>query len=78
MRKLTITNTHGFTAESLLKEDEMMIQNSSQPGELVVDFFTGIGASMEAAFNLKRDFYGFEIDTGYYNDILKRYDRIHT
>lgn len=57
---------------------EMMIQNSSQPGELVVDFFTGIGASMEAAFNLKRDFYGFEIDTGYYNNIMERYNRIHT
>lgn len=57
---------------------EMMIQNSSQSGELVVDFFTGIGASMEAAFNLNRDFYGFEIDTGYYNDIMERYNRIHT
>ncbi len=24
MRKLTITNTHGFTAESLLKEEQKM------------------------------------------------------
>jgi DNA modification methylase len=49
-----------------------MILNSSQPGELVVDFFLGSGPVAEAAIANDRRFIGFEIDPGYFQITKKR------
>ncbi len=42
-----------------------IIEYSSEPGELVVDFFAGSGASGEAAVELGRKYIGFELDEKY-------------
>jgi DNA modification methylase len=52
---------------------ERMIANSSRPGELVYDPFTGSGTSIIAAHRLGRVGYGCEIDPGYLAVILERF-----
>ncbi len=42
-----------------------IIEYSSAPDELVVDFFAGSGVSGEAAVNLNRKYIGFELDEDY-------------
>lgn len=46
---------------------KILIENSTQEGELVLDFMCGIGATGIAAKELKRKFIGVEIDNKYYN-----------
>lgn len=41
---------------------EVLIRNSTRPGELVLDPFMGSGTTAFAAANLGRDYIGFEID----------------
>lgn len=43
-----------------------MISNSSQPGEMVLDPFMGIGGAGVAAKKLGRNFIGCEIDSNYF------------
>jgi DNA modification methylase len=49
-----------------------MILNSSDPNELVVDFFLGSGPVAEAALSNGRKFIGFEVDPIYYALTLDR------
>lgn len=49
-----------------------MILNSSQPGELVVDFFLGSGPVAEAAVTNERKFIGFEVEPIYYGMTKER------
>ena len=50
---------------------KILIENSTNEGELVLDPFMGIGAAGVAAIQLKRDFIGCEIDKRYF-DIAER------
>lgn len=51
---------------------KILIENSTNEGELVLDPFMGIGAAGVAALQLKRDFIGCEIDKKYYDIAVQR------
>jgi len=57
----------------LMKE---IILNSSQPGEMVVDFFLGSGPVTEAALMNDRELTGFEVDPHYYKLNVERIERL--
>jgi len=45
-----------------LSQIELLIETSSNEGDIVLDPFLGNGTSLEASLKLKRDFIGFEIN----------------
>lgn len=47
----------------------LLIENSSHPGQVVVDTFAGSGSTIMSAMKLKRKGIGFEIDEGNFNRI---------
>lgn len=49
-----------------------LIQNSSKPGQIVLDPFLGSGSTMVAATQLKRKCYGIELDPKYCDIIIQR------
>ena len=51
---------------------KILIENSSQEGELVLDPFLGVGATAMACKELNRDYIGIELDEKYYNIACKR------
>ena len=51
---------------------KILIENSSQEGELVLDPFLGVGATAIACKELNRDYIGIELDEKYYNIACKR------
>ena len=51
---------------------EVLIRNSSNPSEIVLDPFAGSGSTLVAARKLNRHYIGYEIDGEYYNVITKR------
>ena len=51
----------GYPTEKPVDLLEVLVRQSSQPGELVVDPFTGSGSTGVAALNLGRRFYGSDI-----------------
>ena len=51
---------------------KILIENSSNKGDLVLDPFFGIGSTAIACKELNRNFLGFEIDENYYNVALNR------
>ena len=56
---------------------KMYIENSSQPGDTVLDPFVGSGSTAQACHETGRNFIGFEIDPKYYQvccDRLAIYD----
>ena len=55
---------------------KILIENSTQEGETVLDPFMGIGASGVAALQLKRDFIGCEIDKKYFDIAQRRIDEV--
>ena len=46
---------------------EILVLNSSQPGDTVLDPFMGIGSTGVASVQNNRKFIGIEIDEKYYN-----------
>lgn len=54
---------------SLLRQ---LIESSTAPGEVVVDFFGGSGSTAEAALQTGRDFLTFEKDAAFHAGILER------
>ena len=46
---------------------EVLVNNSSQENELVLDPFMGVGSTGVACLNTKRNFIGIEIDENYFN-----------
>ena len=59
--------------ETLMRE---LIQNSSQPGDMVLDPFMGSGATLEAAYKSNRQAIGIEIDEEYCRVAAERLDRL--
>lgn len=53
---------------------KILIENSSNVGNLVLDPFVGIGASALACLESDRNFLGYELDSEYYNVALQRID----
>ena len=53
--------------EKPIKLMEILIENSSNEGDLVLDPFMGSGSTAKAADNLKRKFIGIELDEIYFN-----------
>lgn len=51
---------------------EILIENSSKEGEIVLDPFMGIGTTGIASKKLGRDFIGFEIDENYFKIAKER------
>jgi len=51
----------GYPAEKPVEVSEILVRQSTQPGELVCDPFTGSGSSGLAAINLGRSFIGCDI-----------------
>ena len=60
--------------EKPVKLNEILIMNSSNEGDVVLDPFMGTGSCGIAAKNLNRDFIGIEIDKNYFDIAKKRID----
>ena len=66
------TNKTGHPAVFPLQLAEDHIKSWSNKGDMVLDPFSGSGTTAIAAYNLGRDFIGYEIDKEYYTQALKR------
>lgn len=53
---------------------KILVENSSQVGELVLDPFVGVGATAIACKELDRQYVGVELDEHYYNIAVNRID----
>lgn len=53
---------------------KILVENSSQVGELVLDPFVGVGATAIACKELDRQYMGIELDEHYYNIAVHRID----
>ena len=51
---------------------ETLINLVTKEGQTVLDPFCGCGTTMVAAKNLKRNYIGFEINSDYYQAMVKR------
>ena len=58
--------------EKPVKLNEILIANSSNEGETVLDPFMGVGSCGVACVNTNRNFIGIELDEGYYNIAKER------
>jgi site-specific DNA-methyltransferase (adenine-specific) len=52
-----------------------LIEQSSNPGELVIDPFAGSSSTIIAAFECKRQAWGCELDKEYYGQSLLRIEK---
>jgi len=57
---------------------EHIIKIATNPNDVVLDPFMGVGSTGMAALNLKRQFIGFELEQPYYDAAVKRLDTIQT
>lgn len=55
---------NGYPTEKPVPLLEVLVQNSSNPGELVIDPFCGSGSTGEAALKHGRHFYGCDVQQG--------------
>lgn len=58
--------------QKAVKLMEILISLVTVEGQIVLDPFCGCGTTLVAAKNLNREYIGFEINDGYYQNILKR------
>jgi site-specific DNA-methyltransferase (adenine-specific) len=65
-------NVNGCYAQKPLKSCERIIRASSQPDEIVVDFFAHSGATLLAAERLKRCCYAMDVDPIYCEITIRR------
>jgi DNA modification methylase len=49
-----------------------LILESTQPGDLVVDIWNGVGGTMESSLCLKRDYIGVELEDNYFRQTQRR------
>ena len=54
---------------------QILVENSSQEKEIVLDPFVGIGSTVLAAARAGRRFIGYELDEKYYEIACQRVDR---
>ena len=59
--------------ETLMRE---LIQNSTQPGAMVLDPFMGSGSTLEAAYKSGRQAIGIDLDAGYCRVAAERIERL--
>ena len=52
------------------------IQNSSEPTDIILDFFLGSGTTLIAAEQLGRKCYGMEISPAYCDVIVQRWENL--
>jgi DNA modification methylase len=64
--------THNHPTEKPVELMEILIKNSTNEGDLVLDPFVGVGATPVACQNLKRNFIGCELDKVYYDTTMER------
>lgn len=57
-----IKRKDAFPTEKPVELCEVLIRQSSEEGELVLDPFAGSGSAGEAAYRLKRNFLGFDVE----------------
>lgn len=62
--------------EKPVKLMELLIENSSQPGQLICDPFLGSGTTAVAAVKADRHYIGYEIDPGYFQICCDRLDEV--
>ena len=55
---------------------QILVSNSSNEGDLILDPFMGIGSTGVACMNLKRKFIGIELDETYFNIAKKRLEEV--
>jgi len=72
LRIPNIIGTKKHPTEKPVELMEIMIKNSSNEGDVVIDPFMGVGATGVACNNLNRKFIGIEIDEKYFNIANKR------
>lgn len=51
-----------------------LLQNYAKPGDKILDTHLGSGSSRVAAYDMGFDFYGWELDSDYFNAMQKRFD----
>lgn len=76
---LTVPNIIGRKQHPTEKPVDLMkilIENSSNEGEIVIDPFAGAGSTLVAASLLNRHYIGFELDETYFNIAQNRLDEI--
>lgn len=61
--------------ENPIKLMEILIENSSNEVDVVMNPFMGSGSTAKASDNLKRKFIGSEIDETYFNVTLNRFNK---
>ncbi len=61
---------HTSTAPQYLTK--VLILESTEPGDLVVDIWNGVGGTMESSLNLKRDYIGVEMEENYFRQTQRR------
>ena len=70
-------DTNGKNIHDTEKPVELMkilIENSTQKGDIVLDPFVGVGATALACIESKRNYIGIELDEGYFNIAKQRID----
>ena len=60
--------------EKPVKLMKILIENSSQVGDIVLDPFMGVGSTGVACKELNRNFIGIELDSDYFNIAKERID----
>ena len=73
---IAIRDDTGATTHSTQKPVEAMerpMRNHGAPGDLVCDFFTGSGSSLIAAVRARRRFVGLELEPGYVDQTVERW-----
>jgi len=68
-------NVNGCYAQKPLKSSERIIRASSQPGDLIIDFFCHAGTTLLAAEMLNRRCYTIDIDPIYCEIAIRRLER---
>ena len=75
-KKTKIDGVNIHDTEKPVELMKILISNSTQEGEVVLDPFMGVGSTCIGAKELKRKFYGIDIDENYYNIALERLNKI--
>ena len=57
---------------------KVLILESTEPGDLVLDIWNGVGGSMESALTLKRDYIGVELEENYFRQTQRRRQMIES